>query len=82
MKRTPHPDFLGKWTETGQAFERTMKARQCCYICQGTMAYTVPAVLRERRHEQSLSTGVELQAWLRPLLRRSRGQLTVQQELG
>jgi len=47
MKCIPHPDFLGRWAETVQVFDKTMKARQCCYICQGTMAYTVPTQFSE-----------------------------------
>ena len=54
MKRKPNPNFLGRWTETGQAFDRAMKARQCCYICQGTMAYTIPAQFSEKDVKNNL----------------------------
>jgi hypothetical protein len=43
MERTPHPDFLGGGTETGQAFDKTMKPQRRCYICQGAIGYRVPA---------------------------------------
>ena len=47
MKGTPHPDFLGRTTETGQAFNRAMEPAQCCYFCQGMMGYRVPAKFTE-----------------------------------
>jgi len=47
MKDTPHPDFLGRTTETGQAFDRGMEPMQCCYFCQGMMGYRVPAKFTE-----------------------------------
>jgi hypothetical protein len=42
MKKGPHPDFLGRTKEIGQAFSRTMKPHQCCYFCKGMMGYRVP----------------------------------------
>src|SRR5437762_2678915 len=44
----PHPDFLGRKTETGQAFYKTMKFQQCCYACQGMMGYKVPAQFKQK----------------------------------
>ncbi|KAI9776304.1 MAG: hypothetical protein M1839_000465 [Geoglossum umbratile] len=48
MKGTPHPDFLGRTAETGQAFNRAMEPAQCCYFCQGMMGYRVPAKFIEK----------------------------------
>src|SRR5579862_3609160 len=35
MRNPPHPDFLGRTKEIGQAFDRSMEAQQCCYACKG-----------------------------------------------
>jgi hypothetical protein len=43
MRDPPHPDFLGRTTEVGQAFDKTMRSQQCCYACKGMMGYRVPA---------------------------------------
>ncbi|KAI9778953.1 MAG: hypothetical protein M1839_007764 [Geoglossum umbratile] len=41
--RNSHPDFLGRTTEVGQAFDKTMQPQQCCYACKGMMGYRIPA---------------------------------------
>ncbi|KAI9776290.1 MAG: hypothetical protein M1839_000449 [Geoglossum umbratile] len=48
MKGTPHPDFLGRSTEIGQAFDKGMEPMQCCYFCQGMMGYRVAAKFTEK----------------------------------
>src|SRR5439155_1275996 len=47
MRDGPHRDFLGRKTEIGQAFSRTMKPQQCCYFCKGMMGYKVPSVFKQ-----------------------------------
>jgi hypothetical protein len=42
MKEGPHPDFLGRKSETGQPFDKQLKPQQCCYACQGMIGYQVP----------------------------------------
>ncbi|KAI9761452.1 MAG: hypothetical protein M1840_001796 [Geoglossum simile] len=49
-----HPDFLGRVTEVGQAFDRTMKSRQCCYACKGMMGYRTPAQFDQSAVEENL----------------------------
>ncbi|KAI9853818.1 MAG: hypothetical protein M1813_001798 [Trichoglossum hirsutum] len=43
MRNSPHADFLGRKSETGQAFDKRFCVQQCCYACQGMMGYHVPA---------------------------------------
>ncbi|KAI9765296.1 MAG: hypothetical protein M1840_007495 [Geoglossum simile] len=43
MRDLPHPDFLGRMTEVGQAFDKAMQPQQCCYACKGMMGYRIPA---------------------------------------
>lgn len=49
MKDGPHPSFLGRTTELGQAFDNTGKACQCCYVCQGMMGYQVATTFKEKQ---------------------------------
>jgi hypothetical protein len=48
MKGAPHPGFLGRTTETGQAFDKTTEPAQCCYFCQVMMGYKVPLHIAAR----------------------------------
>ena len=48
VKNPPHPDFLGRKTEIGQPFDKTMKSQQCCYVCQGMMGYRIPAKFKQK----------------------------------
>jgi hypothetical protein len=50
----PHPDFLGRQNEYGQAFNGTMKVLQCCYACQGMMGYKIPASFSDEDVEKTL----------------------------
>ncbi|KAI9764143.1 MAG: hypothetical protein M1839_006042 [Geoglossum umbratile] len=54
MRDPPHPDFLGRITEVGQAFDRTMQPQQCCYACKGMMGYKVPAEFSQEAIETNL----------------------------
>jgi hypothetical protein len=39
QKMRPHPTFLGRTREDGQAFNRLGSASKCCYVCKGMMGY-------------------------------------------
>jgi hypothetical protein len=48
MRDPPHCDFLGRKTESGQPFDKSMKAQQCCYACKGMMGYRIPAKFTQK----------------------------------
>jgi hypothetical protein len=54
MRDPPHCDFLGRKTESGQVFNKAMKAQQCCYACQGMMGYRIPAKFKHKSIESYL----------------------------
>ncbi|KAI9856121.1 MAG: hypothetical protein M1813_009239 [Trichoglossum hirsutum] len=42
-------DFLGRTTETGQAFDKSMEPRECCYVCQGMVGYKTLAKFTQKQ---------------------------------
>jgi hypothetical protein len=54
MKTGPHPDFLGRVTEVGRAFDKTMKAQQCRYACKRMMEYRVLGNFTQNSIEDNL----------------------------
>jgi hypothetical protein len=48
MKNPPNLDFLGRKSETGQAFDKRLKVQQCCYVCHGMMGYHIPKRFKDR----------------------------------
>ncbi|KAH6665730.1 hypothetical protein B0J14DRAFT_679062 [Halenospora varia] len=49
IRMRDQPEFLGRTTETGQAFLHTLQVRQCCYACKGMMGYMVPMIITKER---------------------------------
>ncbi|KAH0559656.1 hypothetical protein GP486_003828 [Trichoglossum hirsutum] len=54
VKMRKESAFLGRTTETGQAFDKSMNPRQCCYVCQGMMGYRTPAVFEQQEIKTNL----------------------------
>lgn len=47
-KMRTNPVFLGRTLEAGQAFDSKLRAKKCCYVCQGMMGYKVPMIFAKQ----------------------------------
>ncbi|KAI9779313.1 MAG: Actin-like protein 10 [Geoglossum umbratile] len=47
MRASLNPYFLGRTTEIGQAFDKSMRPVKCCYFCQGMMGHRVPHLFKK-----------------------------------
>ncbi|KAI9779350.1 MAG: hypothetical protein M1839_007458 [Geoglossum umbratile] len=80
--RDSHPNFLGRMTEVGRAFDKTMQPQQCCYACKGMMGYGIPAEFSP----DAIQTNLRDFCWksiddYTHTLCRGRGQSSMQHEL-